>query len=116
MILTIPYPPSVNRVWRQYKGRTILSALGRQFRQDVAAIVGSVEPMSGELEVVMELYPRDKRVRDIDNPIKAAFDALTHAGVWNDDSQVKRLVVLMQEENGGYARLHITEMRDGQNQ
>ena len=110
MILTIPYPPSVNRVWRQYKGRTILAAAGREFREQVKAIVGTVQPMSGHLEVVLELYPRDKRVRDIDNPIKAAFDALTHAGVWNDDSQVKRLVVLMREEKGGYARITITEI------
>lgn len=47
---------------------------------------------------------------------RSVYYCLTHAGVWDDDSQVKRLVVLMREEKGGYARLHITEMRDGQDQ
>ncbi|MGP1938918.1 RusA family crossover junction endodeoxyribonuclease, partial [Citrobacter freundii] len=31
--------------------------------------------------------------RDIDNYNKALFDALTHAGVWEDDSQIKRMLV-----------------------
>jgi Holliday junction resolvase RusA-like endonuclease len=30
---------------------------------------------------------------DIDNYNKALFDALTHAGIWEDDSQVKRMLV-----------------------
>lgn len=27
--------------------------------------------------------------RDIDNYLKASFDALTHANIWKDDDQVK---------------------------
>ena len=37
--------------------------------------------------------PPDNRIRDLDNYNKALFDALTHAGVWEDDSQVKRMLV-----------------------
>lgn len=33
------------------------------------------------------------RIRDLDNYNKALFDALTHAGVWEDDRQVKRMLV-----------------------
>jgi len=33
------------------------------------------------------------RRRDIDNYNKALFDALTHAGIWEDDSQIKRMLV-----------------------
>jgi crossover junction endodeoxyribonuclease RusA len=39
------------------------------------------------------LFPPDARRRDIDNYNKALFDALTHAGIWEDDSQVKRMLV-----------------------
>ncbi|WP_159137369.1 RusA family crossover junction endodeoxyribonuclease, partial [Citrobacter braakii] len=38
-------------------------------------------------------YPPDARRRDIDNYNKALFDALTHAGIWEDDSQIKRMLV-----------------------
>jgi len=37
------------------------------------------------------LCPPDLRRRDLDNCFKALFDALTHAGIWQDDSQVKQL-------------------------
>lgn len=43
--------------------------------------------------VEITLFPPDARRRDIDNYNKALFDALTHAGVWEDDSQVKRMLV-----------------------
>jgi Holliday junction resolvase RusA-like endonuclease len=38
-------------------------------------------------------FPPDARRRDIDNYNKALFDALTHAGIWEDDSQVQRMLV-----------------------
>jgi len=51
------------------------------------------KPSSEFAAVEITLYPPDKRCRDIDNYNKALFDALTHAGVWEDDSQVKRMLV-----------------------
>ena len=37
---------------------------------------------------------------DIDNLLKAVMDALTMADAWNDDSQVSRLIVKKQVEEG----------------
>ena len=39
------------------------------------------------------MFPPDNRIRDLDNYNKALFDALTHTGVWEDDRQVKRMLV-----------------------
>ena len=43
---------------------------------------------AGPVAVEIEAHMPDKRRRDLDNLLKGLFDALTHAGVWMDDSQV----------------------------
>lgn len=43
--------------------------------------------------VAIVFYPPNLVRRDLDNFLKAPLDALTHAGVWVDDSQVKRLTI-----------------------
>lgn len=103
MKLTLPFPPSVNTYWRApnkgpLAGRHLISEKGRQFR--TAALASVIEqlrrkpkPLDGELSVSVILYPPDRRNRDLDNYGKALFDALTHAGVWHDDSQMKRMLV-----------------------
>lgn len=103
MKLKLPFPPSVNTYWRApnkgpLKGRHLISEAGRKFRSEAcAAIIDQLrrlpKPSTEPAAVEILLYPPDSRNRDIDNYNKALFDALTHAGVWEDDSQVKRLLV-----------------------
>jgi crossover junction endodeoxyribonuclease RusA len=103
MMLTLPFPPSVNTYWRapnsgSLKGRHLISAKGRAFQSEAcAAIVEQLrrlpKPSASLCSVEIMLYPPDNRRRDIDNYTKGLFDALTHAGVWEDDSQVKRMLV-----------------------
>ena len=103
MRLTLPFPPSVNTYWRApnsgpLKGRHLISAKGRAFQSAAcAAIIEQLrrlpKPSSEPAAVDIVLFPPDKRRRDIDNYNKALFDALTHAGVWEDDSQVQRMQV-----------------------
>lgn len=38
-------------------------------------------------------YPPTRAVRDLDNLLKAPLDALTGAGLWLDDSQIRRLSI-----------------------
>ena len=103
MNLVLPFPPSVNTYWRApskgpLKGRHLISEKGRAYQS--AACVAIVEqlrclpkPSTSLADVTILLYPPDERRRDIDNYNKALFDALTHAGIWEDDSQVKRMLV-----------------------
>ncbi|WP_312466180.1 RusA family crossover junction endodeoxyribonuclease [Atlantibacter hermannii] len=103
MKLTLPFPPSVNTYWRApnkgpLAGRHLISAAGRKYQSDAcAAIIEQFrrlpKPSTTPAEVAITLFPPDQRRRDLDNYNKALFDALTHAGVWEDDSQVKRMLV-----------------------
>ena len=103
MTLVLPFPPSVNTYWRApnkgpLAGRHLVSADGRKFQSAAcAAIIEQLrrlpKPSTEQAAVEIILYPPDARRRDLDNYNKALFDALTHAGVWEDDSQVKRMLV-----------------------
>jgi len=96
--LVLPYPPTINHYWRRVGPRTLISRQGRKFRQDVGEAVrrgkglfGKV-PIHGNLAVEVVLHPPDRRRRDLDNTLKAMLDALQHAGVYEDDSQIARLI------------------------
>ncbi|OAT54005.1 RusA family crossover junction endodeoxyribonuclease [Providencia heimbachae] len=117
IFLTLPFPPSVNACWRNVNGKTLISAAGRKFRANAIAAVyeqlrkiptAITEPVS----VIVKMYPPTRQRRDIDNYLKAPFDALTHAGVWRDDDQVKRVEMEWCEVVKG-GRFEITISRHG---
>lgn len=94
--LTLPMPPSVNRYYRNVRGRTLISADGRRYRSLVIATVMAEhlqKRFECQLEVTIWVTPPDRRRRDIDNLLKALLDSLQHAGVFVDDSQIKKLTV-----------------------
>ncbi|MDX1538842.1 RusA family crossover junction endodeoxyribonuclease [Arsukibacterium sp.] len=98
--LTLPYPPSVNSYWRSVpvgrKVQVLISEKGRRFRADVRSCVllaKAARQYSGRLQVQVSLHPADARRRDIDNCLKSLLDALGHAGVYLDDSQIDALSV-----------------------
>lgn len=90
MIITLPWPPSVNRYWRSAMGRVLISVEGRRYRNRVIAhwLDSRPQKQAGPLRVSIIACPPDKRRRDLDNLLKATLDSLTHAGAWDDDSQI----------------------------
>ena len=113
---SVPYPPSMNTMWRNFRGRTVLSKAGRIFREQVNFLVIDKNiPKFGDkkLKVTMILRPRDKRKTDIDNRIKAVLDALEHAGVFDDDFQVDHLEMIRGEPlKGGLLHVVIEEIQN----
>lgn len=111
MNLIIPFPPSVNRIWRQWKGRTLLSREGRAYRDEVAR-AWLMERVQGfgrsPLAVDVWAYMPDARRRDLDNLNKAALDALQRAGVFADDSQIVDLRIRRAGIDRTNPRLEIT--------
>jgi len=90
--LVLPYPPSVNHYWgRTRTGRMFVSAKGHEFRQRVKQVVFDAHcgAFTGLVEMCIDLHPPDRRKRDADNPIKALWDALQHAGIIHDDYQIE---------------------------
>jgi len=93
MIITLPWPPSANRYYRTVNGRPILSKVAREYRAEVVTLVGTVTAISGRISVTIEAYPPDQRKRDLDNLLKQTLDALQHAGVYLDDSQIDQILI-----------------------
>jgi len=99
--VALPWPPTVNLYWRhKVTGRlatVYVSAEGKQYRKVVndlvmeARMVQRYLKAAGPVRVVIEAFPPDRRKRDLDNILKSLLDSLTHAGVWEDDSQIQDL-------------------------
>lgn len=101
VILELPYPPSVNAYWLQSGKRRYISKRGIEFKSAVAEICKDV-PSFGDkpVEVSIILYPRDKRLLDIDNCCKAVCDSL-NTRLFDDDQQIWRLTVERGETKKG---------------
>lgn len=96
LILSLPLPPSVNHYWGSLGNRRFVSKAGKEFKLKVQEYVLEYRvPKLGtaRLQMTVTLYPRDKRKQDIDNRIKALWDALADAGVFDDDEQIDVLIV-----------------------
>ena len=110
--LELPYPPSVNHYYRNVGRRTLISREGRRYRERVGAILASmnVRPLLGPVVVRVEVFPPDRRRRDLDNLQKSLWDALQHGGAYQDDSQIMRFTVeRFQPTPGGRVIVRIEE-------
>ena len=112
LTILLPWPPSLNRYYRTVRGRMLISKDGRAYRETAVAAaieqLGARRTMVGRVSVDMYAAPPDKRKRDLDNLLKGMFDALTHAGIWVDDSQVDRLMIeRLPPVKGGWVEVNI---------
>lgn len=94
MQLNLPYPPSVNHYWRHRQGRFYIAKEGIKYREDVWLATRGLGKMEGRLRVFVLAIMPDRRIRDIDNILKALLDALKHAGIYEDDSQIDDLRIV----------------------
>ena len=92
----LPYPCPNNRYYRHFRGRTILSAEGRAYKDQVAWIAKThkVKLIDGGVAVTMLFHPKQNKdgsaskVRqDIGEISKGIFDALNGIA-YHDDKQI----------------------------
>ncbi len=92
--LELPLPPTINHYYGYRKGSVrnkYITEPGKAFRRQVALeamvakAVGRFKDARLALDVVLNL---PSRAGDIDNRIKALFDALERAAVFDNDRQI----------------------------
>ncbi len=115
MTITLPYPPSINRYYRHVGFRTLISREGRTFRTNVCALLGGggprKPPAGGRIALCLDAFPPDRRVRDLDNLQKPALDAMQHAGIYEDDSQIDLLLTRRRDVvRGGRLAVEVLDM------
>ncbi len=111
-VYELPFPPSLNHYYRRVGPRTLISREGRAYRERVCSILAAsgIRTFTGPIEVKVELYPPDRRRRDVDNSLKAVCDSLEKAGAYEDDSQIVKLTVEKRRPvEGGLAIVRIAE-------
>lgn len=99
---SLPFPPSVNHYWRHVSkgpraGAVLISEEGRAYRTRCAQKVLEQRvqrhALTGKLAVDIQVYPPDRRRRDLDNLLKASLDAMKHCGLIADDKDIDDLHV-----------------------
>ncbi len=92
MLLSTPFPPTLNHNIGRNGKRYYRDKNYDNFIEIVGYLWKVNRPRewrtNGYFRVVISLYPASLRRFDADNRIKPTLDALTHAGAWEDDSQV----------------------------
>jgi crossover junction endodeoxyribonuclease RusA len=89
--LVLPYPPTVNHMYRRARGHLALTPEALAFRHAVRliAIAQGVTPVTGPVAVFVDVY-RPRKRGDLDNLIKATLDALNGVA-YRDDDQVTQI-------------------------
>lgn len=99
----LPWPPSLNSYYRSLRsgplaGRVLISEDGRRYckdaRENIREQIGDQRITDGRLSVVIVAKPPDRRARDLDNLLKSLLDAIHHAGVIRDDSDIDSLHII----------------------
>ncbi len=111
----LPWPASVNAMYRAISGRILVSDVARSWKSKAMVVMDSSRcfgvpwPLTGRLGVVIEAWPPNKRARDLDNLIKVVLDA-GNQSLWLDDSQIDDIRVVrmgVDPDKKGYIQLTV---------
>ena len=81
---------SVNKYYRSWQGRVLISKDGREFKKEVDLLLNNYEKILGKIKLTLILYFKDKRKRDLDNYNKVLIDCLKNK-LFEDDDQIYQL-------------------------
>lgn len=109
--ITIPIPPSVNNLYMTVRSRRVLTAAGRDYkdrvaRATIAAVDDRIFPINARWVIVLNLYFKDNRRRDVDNCLKIVQDGAA-AGLGIDDSAVDAAIALRCAKDASQPRCEV---------
>ena len=81
---------SVNKYYRSWQGRVLISKDGREFKKEVDLLLNNYEKILGKIKLTLILHFKDKRKRDLDNYNKVLIDCLKNK-LFEDDDQIYQL-------------------------
>ena len=81
---------SVNKYYRSWQGRVLISKDGREFKKEVDLMLNNYEKIKGQIKLTLILHFKDKRKRDLDNYNKVLIDCLKNK-LFEDDDQIYQL-------------------------
>lgn len=111
--LHLPFPPSANAYWRWGKGRMHRTKRAKDYIETVRLHAWGIQiggAWQGDLSVSVEFFPPASQrgpVPDLDNLFKVLFDAMTQAGFWEDDNQVKHLDAALNPNSDPAGLVHV---------
>ena len=89
-------PQSTNNIYRHTGNRVYMTAKGKALKEDYQWQLKSQykgKPIKGDVDLRIELFFGDARIRDIDNYNKILLDACSDI-LWIDDSQIQSLLII----------------------
>jgi crossover junction endodeoxyribonuclease RusA len=95
---TLPFPPSLNRIWRNGTGATYKSPEAKAYGWAVAAVLSEhdLPLLTGNIAVRLDLY-RPRKQGDADNYAKVLLDYL-QGRVYQNDNQIVDLHILRHDD------------------
>jgi len=116
IILSLPFPPSMNRLWRSAKGGKVYRSPEYQKWKEIAAweAISQTRParIKGKFKISIRFVRPDARHRDLDNLLKSLLDCLQSAGVVTNDKNCEWIDARWVSE-GPPCEVTLEELSDG---
>lgn len=106
---TFPLPPTLNHAYGNRRGGgKFIKKDGIAFHKEVSEIVAAagLPTITSRVAVFVAIYPKNNVKQDIMNREKLLSDAMTMAGVWDDDSLIDAFVMVRRPKvKGGMCKV-----------
>jgi len=89
-------PQSTNNIYKTANNRVYMTPKGKALKEDYYYQLKKQykgNPRTDDIDLRVELFFGDKRIRDIDNYNKILLDACTGV-LWEDDKQIQSLLII----------------------